>query len=249
MGDRHHDRGPAWRAVFAFAQGRFNICQSPGAAERRLRLLRIPLPAGRRHAHGPASREWAVIERFLQTRHQALALFAGKGYANVGMRELAAALGIACGSLYNHIESKEALLYEFIEELYEVLAANARRITPKGAPAERLRAILHMHLCLHERMPQHLRIVEHEWLNLGEGYRRQAQACRARYEALLAACLPAELPQAACASSLVSLLNQAPAWVTPVNARLGQGWGMVEAMVEAMLGSLKPTAAGPRRSA
>ncbi|RMH81683.1 TetR/AcrR family transcriptional regulator, partial [Pseudomonas sp. AOB-7] len=60
----------------------------------------------------------ACAETRLETlRGKALALFAERGFAQVGMRELALHLGMAAGSLYHHFESKEQLLFELIEEL------------------------------------------------------------------------------------------------------------------------------------
>lgn len=52
-------------------------------------------------------------------RVAACTLFCQAGYKGMGMRRLAAAVGIQAGSLYNHIESKQALLYELISE-YEM---------------------------------------------------------------------------------------------------------------------------------
>lgn len=52
-------------------------------------------------------------------REAACILFCQAGYKGMGMRRLAAAVGIQVGSLYNHIESKQALLYELISE-YEM---------------------------------------------------------------------------------------------------------------------------------
>ncbi|MFI8558211.1 TetR/AcrR family transcriptional regulator [Pseudomonas putida] len=52
-------------------------------------------------------------------REAACTLFYQAGYKGMGMRRLAAAVGIQVGSLYNHIESKQALLYELISE-YEM---------------------------------------------------------------------------------------------------------------------------------
>lgn len=52
-------------------------------------------------------------------RLAASTLFSQAGYKGIGMRRLAAAVGIQVGSLYNHIESKQALLYELISE-YEM---------------------------------------------------------------------------------------------------------------------------------
>jgi AcrR family transcriptional regulator len=54
-------------------------------------------------------------------RRTALELFATKGFQSVSLRQLADAVGIQAGSLYNHIESKQALLFDFIEELDSLL--------------------------------------------------------------------------------------------------------------------------------
>ncbi|MDT8924506.1 TetR/AcrR family transcriptional regulator [Pseudomonas taiwanensis] len=52
-------------------------------------------------------------------RATASTLLSQAGYKGMGMRLLADAVGIKVGSLYNHIESKKALLYELISE-YEM---------------------------------------------------------------------------------------------------------------------------------
>lgn len=54
-----------------------------------------------------------------QIRIMACDLFCRDGYNGVGMRSLAAAIGIGAGSLYNHIDSKQALLNELITD-YEL---------------------------------------------------------------------------------------------------------------------------------
>lgn len=54
-----------------------------------------------------------------QIRTMACDLFCRDGYKGVGMRSLAAAVGIQAGSLYNHIDSKQALLNELISD-YEL---------------------------------------------------------------------------------------------------------------------------------
>jgi len=54
-------------------------------------------------------------------RRTALELFATKGFQSVSLRQLADAVGIQAGSLYNHIESKQTLLFDFIEELDSLL--------------------------------------------------------------------------------------------------------------------------------
>ncbi|WP_145127469.1 TetR/AcrR family transcriptional regulator [Pseudomonas sp. URMO17WK12:I11] len=57
----------------------------------------------------------------LVVRRTALELFVTKGFQSVSLRQLADAVGIQAGSLYNHIESKQTLLFDFIEELDSLL--------------------------------------------------------------------------------------------------------------------------------
>lgn len=66
---------------------------------------------------GAAVAEKSVM--FDQIRTVAGDLFSQAGYKGMGMRSLAAAVGIQVGSLYNHIESKQALLFELISD-YEL---------------------------------------------------------------------------------------------------------------------------------
>ncbi|WP_462379783.1 TetR/AcrR family transcriptional regulator [Pseudomonas sp. Marseille-QA0892] len=68
----------------------------------------------------------------------ALRQFAERGYHAVGLRQLASELGLQAGSLYAHIDSKESLLRELIEDGYDELIESARdalyrassRVTP-----------------------------------------------------------------------------------------------------------------------
>ncbi|MES3710399.1 TetR/AcrR family transcriptional regulator [Pseudomonas putida] len=57
----------------------------------------------------------------LVVRRAALELFVTRGFQSVSLRQLADAVGIQAGSLYNHIESKQTLLFDFIEELDSLL--------------------------------------------------------------------------------------------------------------------------------
>ncbi|WP_448656987.1 TetR/AcrR family transcriptional regulator [Pseudomonas mohnii] len=54
--------------------------------------------------------------RHQQIRDTALHLFFTEGYGNVSLRQLAAALGLSAGSLYNHLENKQQLLFELIND-------------------------------------------------------------------------------------------------------------------------------------
>lgn len=59
---------------------------------------------------GPSASKVDVI------RGAALRMFVDEGYQSVSLRQLAEEVGMQAGSLYNHIESKQCLLFEFIEE-------------------------------------------------------------------------------------------------------------------------------------
>ena len=61
-------------------------------------------------------------------------LFSENGYEATSTTDIAERLGIKGGSVYYYIDSKEALLFELVEDIYglllESLAGGARRATP-----------------------------------------------------------------------------------------------------------------------
>lgn len=76
-------------------------------------------------------------------------LFCQAGYKGTGMRSLAAAVGIQPGSLYNHIESKQALLYELITD-YEMHLLQIF----KGRPVSRCTNAVRMNSLLWEAVTE-----------------------------------------------------------------------------------------------
>ena len=136
------------------------------------------------------------------------------------MRDLAEHLGIAAGSLYNHIESKEALLFELIEELYEELLHGAQQVSGQAITATaRLQTLVEMHLQLHERMAAHFRLAEYESHCLSDEQQRLIGELRARYQRLLMESVehchgqPLGDSCRAALTGIVALLNQLPAWI------------------------------------
>lgn len=176
--------------------------------------------------------------RYLENRHLALALFAEQGYGQVSMRDLAAQLGIKAGSIYHHVESKEALLFEFIEELYEQLLDNADLAARHHRdPAACLAALIDAHLALHESMGLHFRLAELEARCLSGERLEQARELRQAYEdALLQplAQLAGHTLDAAgrgAVAGIVSLLNQLPAWLDASGLPCGQGQELMKRMI------------------
>lgn len=92
-----------------------------------------------------------ALPTFDRIRMTASDMFCRDGYKSVGMRRLAAAVGIKPGSLYNHIDSKQALLYDLIVE-YELSLLNAFR----GLSAGRGRSSLRLVSALWERVEKYV---------------------------------------------------------------------------------------------
>jgi TetR/AcrR family transcriptional regulator, cholesterol catabolism regulator len=82
-------------------------------------------------------------------KEAALELFAAKGFHGTGVNEIGDRAGIQRGSLYYHIGSKEALLWEiFADHLKDSLDGAARIATGTAPPTEKLRALIHHQVVL-----------------------------------------------------------------------------------------------------
>lgn len=157
--------------------------------------------------------------RFAEYRDKVLELFASKGFGQVGMRELAACLGLAPGSLYHHYPSKQHLLLDLIEEFYEELLTVLGRIE-HAAPAkrDRLNLLIREHLNLHQEMPWHFRLAERDSGCLNEMQQQRVRQLREQYERQLLVMLGvrfrlSEPGQMAAAHAIAALLNSAPSWL------------------------------------
>src|SRR5690606_2084818 len=84
--------------------------------------------------------------------------FAREGYANVGMRDVAEAVGIRGASLYHHFASKEEILYAIcLTVTKEPNELSLPLLDAAGTPAQRLAALIRAHLeHLIQRRVEHL---------------------------------------------------------------------------------------------
>lgn len=73
------------------------------------------------------------INRSTDIRETAVKLFYQYGYHAVSLRKLAREIGLSAGSLYAHIESKQALLFEIIEGTEQALNFSIRRELKRAA--------------------------------------------------------------------------------------------------------------------
>ncbi len=93
-------------------------------------------------SHGPATME--------AIRAAGLRLIFEHGYETMSLRRLAAEVGIQVGSLYNHISTKQALLFDLIDvHMRALLAELEKALHGIDAPDDRLRAFVAFHVSYH----------------------------------------------------------------------------------------------------
>lgn len=134
--------------------------------------------------HGAASlpASWAieqVVGARQQLRATALQLFVEQGYAAVSLRQLATVLGMQVGSLYNHMENKQALLFELIED-HEADLLDALQVhDPHGGDArQRLAAYVDTRTRFNLTHPQQLALARFESRSLAREQQTLIQSLR-----------------------------------------------------------------------
>lgn len=109
--------------------------------------------------------------------------FARDGYAAVGMRDVAEAVGIRGASLYHHFGSKEEILYAIcLTVTQEPNELTLPLLDAPGTPTERLAALVRAHLeHLHRRRVEHL-VGLHELASLTPPHRAAVDDHRRYYQ-------------------------------------------------------------------
>ena len=112
----------------------------------------------------------------------ALRLFATYGFAGTGIRKIADEAGITVASLYHYVGTKEELLERMMEESMSQLLGPARGVT--GDPAQRICALVHLHVRRHARASQLCRVGDTELRSLSRARRVRIVALRDEYQAI-----------------------------------------------------------------
>jgi TetR/AcrR family transcriptional regulator, cholesterol catabolism regulator len=115
----------------------------------------------------------------------ALLLFAARGYARTGLRDIAQAVGIEAASLYTHIESKQALLFDlmdygtrdWLEQLTSVVNEN-------DTPAAQMYELVRVHVATNCRRQAQTLVTFYEIRELSDEQRHQILPLREAIEAL-----------------------------------------------------------------
>ncbi|WP_415853270.1 TetR/AcrR family transcriptional regulator [Sinomonas sp. G460-2] len=120
-------------------------------------------------------------------REEAAKLFFERGYNATSLREVASAVGLMVGSLYNHIASKEDLLLQIMGGIIDDLLAQARQALAKanGDAVDKLQAVLAAHLRFHAERAQQVFIGNTELRSLPAQAHLKIADKRQEYEALL----------------------------------------------------------------
>jgi len=108
----------------------------------------------------PKTRKEEIIEA-------AAKLFKEKGYSAVTMRDLAKAMGIQAASLYNHIQSKQAILQDIILTIAEEFTVGMASIQEKEiSSTEKLKALINLHVDIALNNPNKLASLNADWMHL-----------------------------------------------------------------------------------
>ena len=155
---------------------------------------------------------------------EGLRLIYERGYAATSLRDLAAAVGIQPGSLYNHISTKQDLLFglvrshmeELLARLDDLLAATA------GSPAK-LRAFIEFHLTYNIKRTKEVFIAYSELRSLEPANYAVVVELRKAYESRLIAILDQGVAEAVfsvadtpvAAYGILALLTGITTWFKP----------------------------------
>ena len=110
-------------------------------------------------------------------------IFAREGYSNVGMRDIADAVGIKGASLYHHFPSKEDILFAIcLTVTQEPAEENLPLLDAAGTPTERLSSLVRAHLVhLNRRRVEYI-VGLHELASLTPEHRTVVEDYRRQYQ-------------------------------------------------------------------
>ncbi|MEU7004725.1 TetR/AcrR family transcriptional regulator [Nonomuraea sp. NPDC046570] len=115
----------------------------------------------------------------------ALDLFAAKGYAATGIRELADRAGVSTAALYQYMGAKEDLLVRLMHRgNSRLLQLGQQVLESAGSPAERLARLVVAHVVAHVRDPAAAKVIDIEMRSLSQENRQAVVAVRDAYERL-----------------------------------------------------------------
>jgi TetR/AcrR family transcriptional regulator, cholesterol catabolism regulator len=152
--------------------------------------------------------------------YQAAKVFAGQGYDQTTMQELAATMGLATGALYHYFGGKQQLLGAICDQLMEPLLEQATELLRDDETAEQqLRTLVRLwvaHVVAHR---DHMLVFQQERHLIERGDRwRSVRASRKAFERLVVDVLARAHPRGDPRLALLALLgmvNHTAQWYRP----------------------------------
>jgi AcrR family transcriptional regulator len=130
-------------------------------------------------SHGPTTLE--------AIRKAGVRLIFERGYDAMSLRQLAAEVGIQAGSLYNHISTKQELLFDLVQDhINDLLRQLDRALEGKTDPVEKLRTFAAFHVTYHMTRKRETFIANSELRSLEPKNYDVVVALRGAYEQRLA---------------------------------------------------------------
>jgi AcrR family transcriptional regulator len=116
-------------------------------------------------------------------RDAALTLFAERGFHGTSLKQIAEELGIRTPSLYNHIDSKGALLSEIVLSTLDAVVRDFDRVLAEHeGPVDRLRAATAVYALRHATHRREALVVNQDSVHLDDPDRTLAQRIRRQHE-------------------------------------------------------------------
>lgn len=151
-------------------------------------------------------------------RQAGLDLIYRHGYEAMSLRRLAAEVGLREGSLYNHIASKQELLFSLVDDhMDQLLAALTEALRGIEGAETRLEAFVTFHLRYHMQRPAEVFVINSELRSLDETGLATIVAKRDCYEAVLIAILDqiAHTDSRVAAKAIIAMLTGVCTWYRP----------------------------------
>lgn len=118
-------------------------------------------------------------------KRAAIERFYDHGYEGTSLREIASDVGITVGSLYNHIDAKEDVLFDIMVGFHEQLWESVNvALDGKVGPLDRLSALIRHHVMFGVNYPREVSLLSSELRSLSEPRRSTVIELRSRYEQL-----------------------------------------------------------------
>jgi AcrR family transcriptional regulator len=116
-------------------------------------------------------------------RKAGLRLIFEHGYEAMSLRQLAGEVGIQVGSLYNHISTKQELLFDLVQDhMNELLRQLDSTLQAKEDPRDRLRAFVAFHVSYHMTRKREVFIANSELRSLEPRNYEAVVVLRGAYE-------------------------------------------------------------------